>query len=38
MEFYKQGNNYKLYKGEVLNVLKSLPSNSVDMVVTSPPI
>lgn len=34
---YKRGNNYTLYNGEVLEVLKQLPSNSVDMIFTSPP-
>ncbi len=34
---YKQTENYKLYNGDVLEILKKLPSESVDMVVTSPP-
>lgn len=34
---YKRNDNYTLYNGEVLEVLKQLPSNSVDMIFTSPP-
>lgn len=34
---YKKNDKYTLYNGEVLEVLKELPSNSVDMIFTSPP-
>lgn len=34
---YKETKDYRLYLGDVLEVLKQLPSESVDMIVTSPP-
>ncbi len=34
---YAKGQNYDLLKGDVLKVLKSMPSGIVDMIVTSPP-
>lgn len=34
---YIEKSNYKLYLGDCLDVLKSLPSESVDMIFTSPP-
>lgn len=37
MESYYSGENYKLFKGDVLEVLKQMPNESVDMIFTSPP-
>lgn len=37
MEIYYENEKYKLYLGDVLEVLKTIPSNSVDMIFTSPP-
>ena len=37
MELYEKNEKYTLYKGDVLEVLKKLPSESVDMIFTSPP-
>lgn len=37
MEIYNQSKQYTLYKGDVLEVLKNIPSDSVDMIFTSPP-
>lgn len=34
---YKESDKYKLYLGDVLDVLKDMPSDSVDMIFTSPP-
>ena len=34
---YIEKENYKLYMGNVLDVLKKMPSDSVDMIFTSPP-
>ena len=34
---YIEKENYKLYLGNVLEVLKKMPSDSVDMIFTSPP-
>lgn len=34
---YKENDNYKLYLGDVLEVLKQMESDSVDMIFTSPP-
>ena len=37
MELYKESEKYKLYLGDVLEVLKEMPSDRVDMIFTSPP-
>ena len=37
METYYENENYKLYKGDVLKILKTIPDESIDMVFTSPP-
>ncbi len=37
METYAQNEDYKLYLGDVIEVLKQIPSESVDMIFTSPP-
>lgn len=37
MAIYFEDNFVKLYSGHVLNILKDLPDNSVDCVITSPP-
>lgn len=37
MKPYSENNNYKLYLGNVLDILKEMPSDSVDMIFTSPP-
>ena len=34
---YFENEKYKLYLGDVLEVLKKMPSESVDMIFTSPP-
>ena len=36
-KLYSKNNKYKLYLGDVLEVLKTLPNESVDMIFTSPP-
>ena len=33
----KTNNSIKLYQGDSLELLKKLPNNSVDMIITSPP-
>jgi site-specific DNA-methyltransferase (adenine-specific) len=37
MKYFEDNNKYTLYLGDVLEVLKQIPSNSVDMIFTSPP-
>lgn len=37
MKIYYENDNYKLFLGDVLEVLKQMPSDSVDMIFTSPP-
>lgn len=37
MRVYSENEKYKLILGDVLEVLKQMPSNSVDMIFTSPP-
>ena len=37
MEIYYDNDNYRLYLGDVLDVLKKIPNDSVDMIFTSPP-
>ena len=37
LKAFEKKENYTLYKGDVLEILKQLPSESVDMIVTSPP-
>lgn len=34
---YKKQKNYSLYLGDVLEELKHIPNESVDMIFTSPP-
>ena len=34
---YAKTENYTLYMGDVLDILKEMPSDSVDMIITSPP-
>ena len=36
-KIYKQNQKYTLYLGDVLDVLKKIPSESIDMIFTSPP-
>lgn len=35
---YKKENNYTLYLGDVLDCLKQIKDNSIDMIFTSPPL
>lgn len=37
MQPYYKNENYQLYLGDVLDVLKTIPDKSVDMIFTSPP-
>lgn len=37
MKTYKETSKYKLYLGDVLEVLKAIPDDSIDMIFTSPP-
>ena len=34
---YAKTENYTLYKGDTLEILKQMPSDSVDLIITSPP-
>jgi site-specific DNA-methyltransferase (adenine-specific) len=37
MELYSNDTNYKLYQGNMLNMLEVLESNSIDSIITDPP-
>ena len=37
MKIFKETEKYKLYLGDVLEILKTIPNDSVDMIFTSPP-
>ena len=37
MQLYSEGNNYKLYKGDMLDLLQVIPEGSIDAVLTDPP-
>lgn len=37
MKLYSEGKNYKLYKGNSLDILEVVESNSIDSIVTDPP-
>lgn len=37
MGIYKSNDKYTLYLGDILEELKNIPSNSIDMIFTSPP-
>ena len=34
---FRKGNKVTLFNGDCLDLLKSIPDNSVDLIVTSPP-
>ncbi|MEK7140199.1 MAG: hypothetical protein AAB815_00270 [Patescibacteria group bacterium] len=36
LPYYKKG-NFTLYKGDVLDVIRRIPDNSIDMVFSDPP-
>ena len=37
MQVYSSGTNFKLYNGNMLDVLSEIEPNSVDSIVTDPP-
>jgi site-specific DNA-methyltransferase (adenine-specific) len=37
MELYSNNEYYKLYKGNMLDLLQVIPENSIDAVLTDPP-
>lgn len=37
MELYSSNNKYKLYKGNMLDMLQNIERNSIDSIVTDPP-
>lgn len=37
MELYTESNNYKLYQGNMLDMLEVIEANSIDSIVTDPP-
>lgn len=37
MKLYSNGNNYKLYQGNMLDMLEIIEPNTIDSIVTDPP-
>ena len=37
MKLYSENNNYKLYEGNMLDMLEVIPENSIDSIITDPP-
>ena len=37
MKLYSENNEYKLYEGNMLDMLEVIPENSIDSIVTDPP-
>lgn len=37
MQLYSEGNNYKLFQGDMLDLLEAIDENSIDAVITDPP-
>lgn len=37
MQLYSEGNNYKLFQGDMLDLLEVIDENSIDAVITDPP-
>ena len=37
MKLYSENDNYKLYQGDCLEVMKTIENNTVDLTITSPP-
>lgn len=38
MQLFSEGKNYKLYAGSMLDMLEAIEPNSIDAIVTDPPM